>query len=167
MVRVKSVFENLESLARDATSADEFSAQAIKLIGPFFAVSTMLFFLPIDEETLEFKVSYGKPYATLDEGRFLKTHRKTPVTDAIKHQRIQVWGSSSKMLREYPDLVLWPKIMPAVVAVPILENGAAVAGCVFILSEEFSGEAADEISEALGFIAHLIFEVYSRQSKKL
>ena len=126
----------------------------------------MLLFIPVDDETLEFRASFGKPYAELDEGKFLKRNRKTPVTDAMKFQSVQAWGSAERLQREYPDLILWPKIMPAVIAIPIVRAGQSIAGCVFIPSEEFPHSRNAEIKETLAAVAELIYQVYSRLNLK-
>lgn len=156
----------LEQLSLAADDVNDFSALAIKSLEHFLSIRTMLLFLPVNDETLEVKASFGKPYAELEEGRFLKRNRKTPVTDAMKFQSIQAWSSAERMHREYPDLFLWPKIMPAVVAIPIIKDGESVAGCVFIPSEEFPQSRNAEIIETLTVIAELIYQVYSNLNPK-
>lgn len=158
--------KELQHLSLAAEDVNEFSSLAIKSLERFLAIRTMLLFLPVSDENLEIKALFGKPYAELEEGKFLKRNRKTPVTDAMKFQSIQAWGCAERMQREYPDLVLWPKIMPAVIAIPIIKDGESVAGCVFIPSEEFPHSRNAEITETLTVIAELIYQVYSNLNPK-
>lgn len=149
--------------AKTSANGDDFCRKAVITLRGMIDIETLLLFITVDEETLEVQASHGRPFANLDQGRFLKKHRITPVTDAIRLQRNQAWSSVQKLLLEYPDLIEWPRIMHSVIAIPVIRRGKSVAGTVFILQSEFSENDKTEMVEILRQISELIYSVHERQ----
>lgn len=153
----------LEALAADSTTAsdiNEFCTLVCDSLRQIIDIDTLILFAVKDSENLEMVASSGKPYARLDEGKYLKRHRKTPVTDAIRLQVSQVWSDARKMMIEYPDLVEWPRIMHAVVAIPVVEKEESVAGCVFVLRREFAARDHKKVEEILEKVTAFIYSIY-------
>lgn len=159
----KAILASLAAIAESTNDGDVYCAEVTQALSGMIDIETLILFVVIDETTLEMQASHGRAFAHLDQGRFLKTHRKTPVTDAIRLQTIQAWSNTSKILLEYPDLINWPRMMHSVVGVPIIRRGKSLAGCAFVLKNEFNQADRDAIVEILRKVSELIFSVHQKR----
>lgn len=153
----------LSEKTNSSTDSQKFCEEVVNAFRPILAIDAMVMAVRFDENTFDVVSRFNRSYARLDEGRFLKINRTTPLADAIRLQKVQAWGTNQKLLREYPEALTWQVVPHAVVAVPIIEERRTVAGCVYALRDEFSTDAQSEISEVLEATSHLIYQVYLRQ----
>ena len=142
---------------------DSFCEGAVEILRPVIAIDAIVFVERLDESTFEKVYTYNRSYAPLDEDTFLKVNRKTPLTDAINLRKTQAWGSSQRIIREYPEAISWPLIPHTAVAVPIVEGDTAVAGCAFVSKEEFLTEEKYLISSLLETVTNLIHQLRSKE----
>lgn len=156
----EDVLAALASRLHDSESVDGYCTAICESMHEIIDVDTLILFSVKDSETLEMVASYGKPYARLDEGKYLKRHRKTPVTDAISLRKAQVWNDVRKIILEYPDIVEWPRIMRAVVAIPIVKDEIAVGGCVYVLKREFASRDSEIVREIMEKVSNLIYSKF-------
>lgn len=156
----EDVLSALAARLQSPESVDEFCTYICESMRHIVDIDTLILFTVKDPEILEMVASHGKPYARLDEGKFLKRNRRTPVTDAIRLRKAQVWSDMRKMVLEYPDIVEWPRIMHAVVAIPIIKNEIAVAGCVYVLRREFPSRDNVIVREILEKLSELIYSKF-------
>lgn len=156
----ENVLAALASRLHDSESVDDYCTAICESMHEIIDVDTLILFSVKDSETLEMVASFGKPYARLDEGKYLKRHRKTPVTDAIRLRKAQVWNDVRKMILEYPDIVEWPRIMRAVVAIPIVKDEIAVGGCVYVLKREFASRDSEIVREIMEKVSNLIYSKF-------
>ena len=157
------VLAELRLKAEVSRDANDFCADVVKLLRGIIDIETLILFTVVDDLNLEMSASHGRSFAILEEGRFLKSHMKTPITEAIRLQKNQAWNNTRKVLLEFPDLVEWPRIMPSVVGIPIVREGVSVAGCSYVLQHEFSLDHRDQIVKILEETAELIYSVYQRE----
>lgn len=157
------LLQNLSASCEKSNDVNEFCELVATSLRPDLPIEALILFVRVDELNLELKAVFGKPYAKLDDGRFLKTHRKTPVADSVRLQEPQLWGDSRKMLLEYPDLVMWPKIMHSVIAIPLVENKISVAACVFIPAGSFLQSEIPQLTAIFTEISQMIYTVYLRE----
>ena len=158
------LLDALKEKALTAATTNEFCSDVVAMIKPYFKVVDLVLFTRFDNDSLELVGLHGRPYAKLIDGRFLKLNRKTPVTDAVRLQRNQVWPNNQKLLLEYPDLIEWPKIIHAVIAIPVIIKGISVAACAYLLDEEFLMSDFTDSSDFLVAVSNLIYQVHLRTS---
>lgn len=158
------LLDALKQNALTAPTTNEFCSEVVAMIKPYFKVSDLVLFTRFDNDSLELVGMHGRPYARLIDGRFLKLSRKTPVTDAVRLQRNQVWPNNKKLLLEYPEIIEWPKIIHSVIAIPVIIKGISVAGCAFLLDEEFAMSDFTDSSDFLVAVSNLIYDVHLRTS---
>ena len=153
-----------ELSVRSKISSDpqKFCNSVVKTFYPYFIIDAMAMVVRFDEDTLDTVLRFNKTYARLDQNRFVKIHRKTPLTDAMRLQTNQVIGTNHKLIFEYPEALTWPIVPHSIVAVPIVVDGVSVAGCAWAMHDEFSGESEALIASALDAATHMLYQVYQR-----
>lgn len=153
----------LEKLAATSLDADLFCEVVIDTLKPYIELETIILFIQVDNETLESKARSGPEHGNLIGNKYLKFFRKSPMADAYRLGKPQDWGDAQKMLKEYPDLILWPRILHGVVAIPLLKDKRAYAGCVYVSRDGFPEELGQSLLEPLEKTSELIYQVYLRQ----
>lgn len=163
---LRQVLKELETMSRASSDLTIFCEEIVSKLQPEINVDVIVVAKWFDEQTFDVVFRSNRAYARLDEDRFLKIHRLTPLTDAIRSQKTQALGTTRKILREYPEALTWPVIPRAVVAVPIVESGRTVAAVVFGFKVEFSTAEQPLLCEVSEEISALIYLMYLKQSKQ-
>lgn len=160
----ETIVAELHLKAAVSHDPDHFCSTVVKMLKDIIDIETLILFKVADDLNLENVASHGRPYTVLETGKFLKSHRKTPITETIRSQKYVAIGNTRKILLEFPDLIEWPRIMPSVVGIPVTIDGITVAGCSYVLADEFSLDDRDLIVKILEEITTMIFSVYQRSA---
>jgi len=162
----QKLITELDKKAKTSIDAQEFCEDIVEAFRPILAIDAMVMAVRFDESTFDVVSRYNRSYARLDQGRFLKINRKTPLADAIRFQKIQMWGTNQKLIREYPEALTWQVVPHAVIAVPLVEKGITVAGCVYAMREEFTTDQEAIFCELFEVASSLLYQVYLKQHVK-
>lgn len=156
----------LSEKAEHSADSPKFCEEVVIALKPVIVIDALVLGVRYDESTFDIVSMFNRSYARLDNDRFLKIHRRTPMTEAIRMQTIQAWGNNQKIIREFPESITWAVVPHAVIVVPIVIDNVTEAGCVFALHEEFENSAKVLLSEFFDSIAHLIYQVYRNQQSR-
>lgn len=159
----ESILKSLTERAAQSNDTDFFCEVSLQLLKPILEIETVILFLQIDDSTLETKARFGPSHGDLLNDSLLKLHRESPMARAYRSGKPQVWGDAQKMLKEFPDLMYWPRILHGVIAIPLVVKGRTIAGCVFVAKDGFPDSEIEFLTSVLTETSQLIYEVYLRK----